>query len=171
MHGIMEAAYRSVERMDSRRPEGQSRGVRAAPRSLPQADSKASFRGDSATYLRQRIEVGRHLAGNIPQGTSNPSEPFVRSGRETRSFTGFAWYCRELALCYWARQHQRTALSAVGRSCARDELTYHLLSRCDERRRFERLQDALSRLSPDHREVILLARRREVSRRTRSPSD
>ena len=104
-------------------------------------------------HLRQRIEVD-----DVVQETFLRALQSLDSFREEGSDSFFHWLrgIAENLLLYWARQHQRTSLLESGDRARTDNLSPSKHLRREER--FERLEAAMSGLSPSHREVILLAR-------------
>ena len=104
-------------------------------------------------YLRQRIEVG-----DVVQETWLKALQSVGSFHEQGDDSFFHWVrgIAENLLLYWARQHQRTVLLQSGDHV--DDGGTSPSKRLRREERFDRLQDALSRLSTEHREVVLLAR-------------
>ena len=110
-------------------------------------------------HLRQRIEVD-----DVVQETFLRALQSLDSFREEGSDSFFHWLrgIAENLLLYWARQHQRTNLLESGDRARTDNVSPSKHLRREER--FERLEAAMSGLSPSHREVILLARRPSLRR-------
>ena len=109
-------------------------------------------------YLRRRIEVEDVL-----------QETFLKAWQSLASFEdrgedSFYFWLKGIAenlLLYWARQHQRRdQLQLDGDVKGTDTSPSDRLRREE---RFERLQESLAGLSPEHREVILLARVQSLS--------
>ena len=104
-------------------------------------------------YLRQKIEVEDVL-----------QETYLKAWQSLASFEdrgedSFCFWLKGIAenlLLYWARQYQRRdQLQLDGDVTGTDTSPSDRLVREE---RFDRLQEALTGLSPEHREVILLAR-------------
>ncbi len=104
-------------------------------------------------YLRQKIEVDDVL-----------QETFLKAYASVSSFeyrgegSLLTWLKRiaENLLLYWAREHRRTSQLPLVDSVVAKQASPSRRLRQEER--FQRLQDVLSRLSDEQREVILLAR-------------
>lgn len=114
---------------------------------------EATVRQRLGKHLRQEIEVDDVLQETFLKALQSMGS-YRDQGRD--SFLNWLRGIAENLLLYWARQHQRARClpmdREVGKSCTPPSREMR------RQERFERLQDALSRLSPEHREVILMAR-------------
>lgn len=104
-------------------------------------------------HLRQRIEVE-----DVLQETYLKAFQALPSFEDRGRDAFFHWLrgIAENLLLYWARQYKRTSKRRLEDDVPGSHTSPSRGLRRKER--FERLQEALSHLSPEHREVIILAR-------------
>ena len=125
----------------------------------------AAVRMRMGAHLRQRVDVEDVLQETFLKGFTS-----LNSFEERRPDAFFHWLkgIADNLLLYWARQlTQREQLQLNG-DVKRSTVSPSRKLRRQER--FERLEEALGRLSPEHREVVLLARveglpAKEIARR------
>jgi RNA polymerase sigma-70 factor (ECF subfamily) len=118
-------------------------------------------RGPLEAIVRRRL--GRHLRQEI-EVEDVLQETFLKAMQSIGSYRdqgqdSFLNWLRGIAenlLLYWARQHQRARCIPMDREVGKSCTPPSREMRREER--FERLQEVLSQLSPEHREVILMAR-------------
>jgi RNA polymerase sigma-70 factor (ECF subfamily) len=136
-----------------------------------QAGEREAFARLAAHY-REPLEahVRRRLGGRLGdqvEAEDVVQETFLKAFQSAGSFIDqgpdsfFRWLrgIAENLLLYWAREHRRKPLLFSGEPPAGEgvaELSPSRRLRREER--FDRLEEALSSLSPEHREVILMAR-------------
>jgi RNA polymerase sigma factor (sigma-70 family) len=114
---------------------------------------EAAVRRRLGGYLRQVID-----AEDVLQETFLKAFESIGTYRDQGPDSFLHWLrgIAENLLLYWARQHRRIRELPPDRDVAGSGTSPSRKLRREER--FERLQEALSRLSPEHREVILMAR-------------
>lgn len=111
-------------------------------------------------YLRQKIEVEDVLQETFLKAFQS------MSSFESRGEDSFYFWLKGIAenlLLYWARQCQRRDQLRLDKDVQGKDTSPSNTLRREER--FERLQTALSQLSPERREVIFLARVRGLTMR------
>ena len=169
MKVVMEA-HRETETLIRQAQEGDRNAFdRLMAKCTPALESTVRLR--LGGYLRHKIEVDDVLQETFLKAYESVSS-FEYRGED--SFLNWLKKIAENLLLYWAREHRRASQLPLIDSVTGGHTSPSRRLRREER--FQRLQDVLSRLNDEQREVVLLARvesipLKEIARRLNKTPD